>query len=100
MDFAHRTPISSYKRTEVLLSSSSHLASLLLLLPSPPFLFAGARDEALMAEVMPDWYMILMCGGLAALLGFSVLLCVMILDDRRDAATRVLALRGGRDHED
>ena len=86
--------------TEALLSSSSHLASLLLLLPSPPFLFAGARNEALMAEVMPDWYVILMCGGLAALLGFSVLLCVMILDDRRDAAARVLALRGGGDHED
>ena len=84
----------------VLLSSSSHLASLLLLLPSPPLLFAGARDEALMAEVMPDWYMILMCGELAALLGFSVLLCVMILDDRRHAAARVLALRGGGDHED
>jgi hypothetical protein len=53
-----------------------------------------------MAEVMPDWFMILMCGGLAALLGFSVLLCAMILDDRRDAAARVLALRGGDDHED
>ena len=53
-----------------------------------------------MAEVMPDWYMILMCGGLAALLGFSVLLCVMILDDRRDAVARVLALRGGGDRED
>ena len=53
-----------------------------------------------MAEVMPDWFMILMCGGLAAVLGFSVLLCVMILDDRRDAAARVLALRGGGDHED
>ena len=84
----------------VLLSSSSHLASLLLLLPSTSFLFAGARDEALMAEVMPDWYMILMCRGLAALLGFSVLLCAMILDDRRDAAARVLALCGGGDHED
>ena len=53
-----------------------------------------------MAEVMPDWYTILLCGGLAALLGFSVLLCVMILDDRRDAAARVLALRGGDDLED
>ena len=53
-----------------------------------------------MAEVVPDWYMILVCGGLAALLGFSVLLCAMILDDRRDAAARVLALRGGGDHED
>ena len=53
-----------------------------------------------MAEVMPDWYVILMCGGLAALLGLSVLLCAMILDDRRDAATRVLALRGGGDHKE
>jgi hypothetical protein len=53
-----------------------------------------------MAEVMPDWFMILMCGGLAALLGFSVLLCAMILDDRRDAAARVLALRGSGDHGD
>ena len=86
--------------TEVLLSSSSHLASLLLLLPPPSFLFAGARDEALMAEVMPDWYVVLVCGGLATLLGFSVLLCTMILDDRRDAAARVLALRGGGDRED
>ena len=52
-----------------------------------------------MAEVMPDWYVVLMCGGLAALLGFSVLLCVMILDDRCDAAAGVLALCGGGDHE-
>ena len=96
----HRTLISRYKTTEVLLSSSSHLASLLLLLPFPPSLFAGARDEALIAEVMPDWYVILVCGGLAALLGFSVLLCVMIFDDHSDAAARVLALRGGSDHED
>ena len=86
--------------SEVLFSSPSHLASLILLRPSPPFLFAGARNEALMAEVMPDWYMILMCGGLAALLGFSVLLCMMILDDRRDVSARVLALCGGGDHED
>ena len=53
-----------------------------------------------MAEVMPDWYLILVCGGFTALLGFSVLLCVMILDDRRDAAARVLALPGCGDHED
>jgi len=53
-----------------------------------------------MAEVMPDWYVILLCGGLAALLGFSVLLCAITFDDRRDAAARVLALRGGDDHED
>ena len=32
-----------------------------------------------MAEVMLDWYTILMCGGLAAVLGFSVLLCAMIV---------------------
>ena len=37
-----------------------------------------------MAEVMPDWYVILVCGGLAALLGLSVLLCVMIFEGRRD----------------
>ena len=84
----------------VLLSSPSHLALLLLLLHSPPLLLAGARDEAPMTEAMPDWYVVLVCGGLATLLGFSVLLCAMILDDRRDAATRVLALRGGGDHED
>ena len=53
-----------------------------------------------MAEAMPDWYVVLVCGGLATLLGFSVLLCAMILDDRRDPAARVLALRGGDDHED
>ena len=53
-----------------------------------------------MAEVVPDWYVILVCEGLVALLGFSVLLCAMILDDRRDAAARVLPLRGGGDHVD
>ena len=53
-----------------------------------------------MAEVMPDWYVILLCGGLAAVLGLSVLLCAIILDDRRDAAARELASRGGGDHED
>ena len=53
-----------------------------------------------MVEAMPDWYVILVCGGLAALLGLSVLLCAMILDDRRDAAARVLALHGGGDHEE
>ena len=53
-----------------------------------------------MAEAVPDWYVILVCGGLATVLGLSVLLCTMILDDRRDAAARVLALCGGGDHED
>ena len=100
VDLAHRTPISGYKTIAVLLSSSSHPALFLLLLPSPPLLLAGARAEALMAEAMPDWYVVLVCGGLAVLLGFSVLLCAMILDDRRDAAARVLALRGGGDHVD
>ena len=53
-----------------------------------------------MAETVPDWYVILVCGGLAAVLGLSVLLCAMILDERRDAAARVLALRDGGDHEE
>ena len=53
-----------------------------------------------MAAVVPDGYVILLCGGLAAVLGLSVLLCAMILDDRRDAAARVLALCGGGDHEE
>ena len=53
-----------------------------------------------MAETVPDWYVILVCGGLAAVLGLSVLLCAMIFDDRRDAAARVLALRGDGDHGD
>jgi len=53
-----------------------------------------------MAEAMPDWFVILICGGLATLLGLSVLLCAMIFDECRDAAARVLALRGGGDHEE
>ena len=52
-----------------------------------------------MAEAMPDWCVILICGGLAALLGLSVLLCAMIFDEYRDTVARVLALRGG-DHEE
>ena len=67
---------------------------------SPRFPFTGARDEAPMAETVPDWYMILVCGGLAAVLGLSVLLCAMIFDDRRGVAARLLALRGGGDHKD
>ena len=39
-----------------------------------------------MAEAMPDWFVILICGGLATLLGLSVLLCAMILDECCDAA--------------
>ena len=53
-----------------------------------------------MVETVPDWYVILVCGGLAAVLGLSVLPCAMILDDRHDAAARVLALHRGGDHED
>ena len=53
-----------------------------------------------MAEAMPDWFVILICGGLATLLGLPVLLCAMILDECRDAAARVLALRGGGDYEE
>ena len=53
-----------------------------------------------MAEAMPDWYAVQVCGRLATLLGFSVRLCAMILDDCRDAVARVLALRGGGNHED
>ena len=53
-----------------------------------------------MAEAMPDLFVILICGGLATLLGLSVLLCAMIFDEYHDAAARVLALRGGGDHEE
>ena len=53
-----------------------------------------------MAEAMPDWFVILICGGLATLLGHSVPLCAMIFDEYRDAAAGVLALRGGGDHEE
>ena len=53
-----------------------------------------------MAETMPDWYVILVCGGLAVVLGLSVLLCAMIFDKYRDAAARVLAFRGDGNHEE
>ena len=53
-----------------------------------------------MAEAMPNWFVILICGGLATLLGLSVLLCAMIFDEYCDAAAWVLALRGGGDHEE
>ena len=53
-----------------------------------------------MAEVMPDWFAILICGGLATLLGLSVLLCAIIFDEYRDAAARMLVLCGGGDHEE
>jgi hypothetical protein len=54
----------------------------------------------LMADVGSELITILLVSLLAALIGFLLLLCVMILDDRRDAATRVVAPRGGDDHED
>ena len=53
-----------------------------------------------MAEAMLDWFAILICVGLATLLGLSVLLCAMILEEHRDTVARVLALRGGGDHEE
>ena len=98
VDFAHRTPSSSYK--------NGRGASLFLLTPgltSPPPYFSvtayRSSVEALLAEAMPDWFVILICGGLATLLGLSVLLCAMIFDEYCDAAARVSALRGG-DHEE
>jgi hypothetical protein len=39
-----------------------------------------------MEDVIPELITILLAGMLAALVGFSLLLCAMILDDRRDAA--------------
>ena len=53
-----------------------------------------------MGEAMPDWFVILICGGLATLLGLCVLLCAIIFDEYRDATARVLVLRGGGDHEE
>ena len=53
-----------------------------------------------MAETVPDWYVILVCGGLAAVLGLSVLLCTIIFDEYRDAAAQVLVLCGGGDHDE
>ena len=47
-----------------------------------------------MEDVISELIRILMSGLLAALLGFSMLLCAMILDDRHDAAARAVALRG------
>ena len=63
---------------------------------------AGMRDEALMADVGSELITILLAGMLAALISGSVLLCAMILDDRRDAAARGDAgglLRGRRPAE-
>ena len=53
-----------------------------------------------MEDVASDLVTILLVGMLAALVGFSLLLCAMILDDCRDAATRVVALRGRGGYED
>ena len=47
-----------------------------------------------MEDVSSELILILIVGLLAALLGFSMLLCAMILDDRHDAAARAVALRG------
>lgn len=53
-----------------------------------------------MEEMGSELITILLVGLLAALVGFSLLLCVMVLDDHRDGAARVAALRGGGDHVD
>ena len=53
-----------------------------------------------MEDVAPDLVTILLVGMLAVLVGFSLLLCAMILDDHRDAAARVAALRGRGGYED
>ena len=47
-----------------------------------------------MEDVISELIPILMSGLLAAFLGFSMLLCAMILDDRHDAAAQAVALRG------
>ena len=47
-----------------------------------------------MEDVISELILVLIAGLLAALLGFSMLLCAMILDDRHDAAARAVALRG------
>ena len=47
-----------------------------------------------MEDMSSELILILIVWLLAALLGFSMLLCAMILDDRHDAAARAVALRG------
>ena len=53
-----------------------------------------------MEDVAPDLVTILLVGILVVFVGFSLLLCAMILDDRSDAAARVVALRGHGGYED
>ena len=93
----HRTGATKTTTGALLFTYLSHPASLLLLL-----LVAGTRDEALMADTGSELLTILLAGMLAALIGGSVLLCAMILDDCRDAAAREAAggqLRGRRPAE-
>ena len=47
-----------------------------------------------MEDVISELILVLIARLLAALLGFSMLLCAMILDDRHDAAARAVTLRG------
>jgi hypothetical protein len=68
-----------------------HLASHLFFLFSLFLLVAGARGKASMADVGSELMTILLVTLLVALVGFSLLLCAMILDDRRDAANRAVA---------
>lgn len=53
-----------------------------------------------MVDDLPEWPIILLVGGKAALVGFSAVLCVTIQDDSRDAAARVVDLHSGGEHED
>jgi hypothetical protein len=46
----------------------------------------------LMEDMGSELITILLAGMLAALIGFSLLLCAIILDDRHDAAARAVVL--------
>ena len=47
-----------------------------------------------MEDVSSELILVLIVGLLAALLGFSTLLCAMILDDCHDAAARAMIIQG------
>ena len=47
-----------------------------------------------MEDVISELILVLIAGLLAALLGFSMLLCAMILDDLHDAVARAVIIRG------
>ena len=98
VNFAHRTPGLSYKNNPRLSSFSLSPQGAPFLLPNfdLPFFLQWQKTERKppMESVISELIIILMAGMLAALLGFSMLLCAMILDDRHDAAARAVALRG------